>query len=113
MEHESGKRFSKFKESNLNVVGYSIPVDFVISKKKLLKKIFTIKNQPDSIPYVTSYYDRNWGFCMSDKNKRKLPIGNYRVFIDSELKKGTLDLSHAIIKGKSKKEIFFILFIIS
>jgi len=107
IEHESGKRFSKFKESNLNVVGYSIPVDFVISKKKLLKKIFTIKNQPDSIPYVTSYYDRNWGFCMSDKNKRKLPIGNYRVFIDSELKKGTLDLSHAIIKGKSKKEIFF------
>ncbi len=107
IEHESGKRFSKFKESNLNVVGYSIPVDFVISKKKLLKKIFTIKNQPDSIPYVTSYYDRNWGFCMSDKNKRKLPIGNYRVFIDSELKKGTLDLSHAMIKGKSKKEIFF------
>ncbi len=107
IEHESGKKFAKFKENNLNLVGYSEPVNFTLEKKKLIKKIHTLKQQPNSIPYVTSYYNRDWGFCMSEKNKRKLPNGKYRVFIDSELKKGSLELSHAIIKGKLNQEIFF------
>jgi len=107
IEHESGKKFAKFKENNLNLVGYSEPVNFTLEKKELIKKIHTLKQQPNSIPYVTSYYNRDWGFCMSEKNKRKLPNGKYRVFIDSELKKGSLELSHAIIKGKLNQEIFF------
>ena len=107
IEHESGKKFAKFKENNLNLVGYSEPVNFTLEKKKLIKKIHTLKQQPNSIPYVTSYYNRDWGFCMSEKNKRKLPNGKYRVFIDSELKKGSLELSHAIIKGKLNQKIFF------
>ncbi len=107
IKHESGKKFCKFKENNLNIVGYSKPVNFSIDKNKLLEKIHTLKQQPDSIPYVTSYYNEDWGFCMSEKNKKKLPSGKYSIFIDSELKKGSLDLSHAIVKGKSKKEIFF------
>ena len=107
IKHESGKKFCKFKENNLNIVGYSKPVNFSIDKNKLIEKIYTLKQQPDSIPYVTSYYNEDWGFCMSEKNKKKLPSGKYSVFIDSELKRGSLDLSHAIIKGKSKKEIFF------
>jgi aminopeptidase-like protein len=78
-----------------------------MDKKQLIEKIHTLKQQPDSIPYVTSYYNEDWGFCMTEKNKKKLPSGKYSIFIDSELKKGSLDLSHAIIKGKSKKEIFF------
>jgi len=108
IKHEkSGKKFAKFKDSNLNIVGYSISKNEKISKKQLLKKIYTLKKQPYATPYVTSYYNKDWGFCMSEKNKKKLPEGNYKVFIDSELKNGTLDLSHALIKGKSKKEIFF------
>jgi aminopeptidase-like protein len=107
IKHESGKKFCKFKENNLNIVGYSKPVNFSIDKNELIEKIHTLKQQPDSIPYVTSYYNEDWGFCMSEKNKKKLPSGKYNIFIDSELKKGSLDLSHAIIKGKSKKEIFF------
>ena len=107
IQHESGKKFCKFKENNLNIVGYSKPVNFSIDKNRLIEKIHTLKQQPESIPYVTSYYNEDWGFCMSEKNKKKLPDGKYSVFIDSELKKGSLDLSHAIIKGKSKKEIFF------
>ena len=62
---------------------------------------------PDAVPYVTSYYKRNWGFCLSQKQKKKLPKGNFKVVIDSELKKGSLDMMHAILKGKNKKEIFF------
>ena len=107
IKHESGKKFCKFKENNLNIVGYSKPVNFSMDKKQLIEKIHTLKQQPDSIPYVTSYYNEDWGFCMTEKNKKKLPSGKYSIFIDSELKKGSLDLSHAIIKGKSKKEIFF------
>ena len=107
IEHESGKKFANFKKNNLHVVGYSQPVNHTIKKEKLLKKIHTLKYQPDSVPYVTSYYNRDWGFCMSEKNKKKLPKGKFRVFIDSKFKKGSLDLSHAIIKGKSSKEFFF------
>ena len=107
IKHESGKKFCRFKENNLNIVGYSRPVNFLINRNKLIEKIHSLKQQPNSIPYVTSYYNEDWGFCMTEKNKKKLPYGKYNVFIDSELKKGSLDLSHAIIRVKSKKEIFF------
>lgn len=107
IEHESGKKFANFKENNLHIVGYSKPMNIKISKKELVKKIHSIKNQPDAIPYVTSYYNEDWGFCMSENEKKKLPDGKYKVFIDSKFKKGSLELSHALIKGRSKKEIFF------
>ncbi len=107
IEHESGRKFAEFSKSNLHIVGYSIPVNRKISKKELLKHIYTQKDQPNSIPYVTSYYKKRWGFCMSENQKKKLPSGKYKVFIDSELKKGNLQISHAILKGNSKKEIFF------
>ncbi len=107
IEHESGKKFANFKNNNLHVVGYSKPINVRITKKELIKKIHSIKNQPDAIPYVTSYYNEDWGFCMSENEKKKLPDGKYKVFIDSKFKKGFLDISHALIKGKSKKEIFF------
>ena len=107
IEHESGKKFANFKKNNLHVVGYSKPINVRITKKELIKKIHSIKNQPDAIPYVTSYYNEDWGFCMSENEKKKLPDGKYKVFIDSKFKKGFLDISHALIKGKSKKEIFF------
>ena len=107
LEHESGKKFAEFKKCNLHIVGYSKPINIKISKKKLLNHIYTQKNQPNSIPYVTSYYKESWGFCMSEKQKKNLPNGRYKVIIDSTLKKGSLELSHAIFKGKTKKEIFF------
>ena len=107
LEHESGKRFAEFKKSNLHIVGYSKPIKATMNKKKLLKFIHTQKDQPNSVPYVTSYYKETWGFCLSENEKKKLPNGNYKVVIDSNLKKGNLELSHAILKGKSNKEIFF------
>ena len=107
IEHESGKRFAEFKKSNLHIVGYSRPINKTIYKDELLNHIYTQEDQPDCIPYVTSYYKERWGFCLSENQKRKLPDGNYRVFIDSKLKNGNLELSHAIFKGKTKKEVFF------
>ena len=107
IEHESGKRFAEFKKCNLHVVGYSIPINKKMNKNELLNYIYTQKDQPNAIPYVTSYYKKMWGFCLSENQKQNLPEGNYKVFIDSEIKKGHLDISHAVKKGKTKKEIFF------
>ena len=60
---------------------------------------------PDAIPYVTSYYNKDWGFCLSEKEKEDLPDGKYRAFIDSKFKKGHLEVAEAVLPGKSKKEI--------
>jgi len=104
---KNGKKYCEFKKSNLHVMGYSVPINKIISKKELLKNIYTQKEQPSSIPYVTSFYKERWGFCMSEKQKKKLPNGNYKVFIDSTLKKGNLEVIEAVKKGSIKKEIFF------
>jgi len=107
IQHSNKKKFAEFKKNNLHVVGYSSPINKIINKKDLLKNIYTQKNQPNAIPYVTSYYKKRWGFCMSENMKKKLPNGKYKVLIDSNLKKGFLELMEAKIKGNSKKEIFF------
>jgi aminopeptidase-like protein len=102
-----GNKHADFKKNNLHVVNFSESVSKKINKKKLLKKIYTVKENKAAIPYVTSYYKKQWGFCMSENQKKKLPNGNFNVVIKSKFKKGFLDLDHAIIKGKNKKEIFF------
>ena len=107
IEHEDGKRFAEFKKCNLHIMGYSTPINKVISKSELIKKIHTIENYPSAIPYVTSYYKKDWAFCLSYQELKNLPEGNYRVFIDSEHKKGELSLIEAVIPGKSDKELFF------
>jgi aminopeptidase-like protein len=107
IEHNSKKRFAEFKKNNLHILGYSMPVNKVIKKEELLKHIYSQKDQPNSIPYVTSYYKKRWGFCMTENTKKKLPSGNYKVLINSTLSKGIMEIMHAKISGKSKKEIFF------
>lgn len=108
IEHlESGERFAEFQENNLHLMGYSEPKNCEIDLKNLSAKIFTLKDHPDWIPYVTSYYKKDWAFCMAESVKANLKDGIYKVFIDSTLSKGYLELSHALIKGKSKKEILF------
>ncbi len=104
---KSRKKFAEFKKNNLHIVGYSVPINAIFTKEKLIKKIHSLKKQPSSIPYVTSYYKKEWGFCMSENEKKKLPKGKYKVVIKSILKEGFLELSDCILKGKSKKEIFF------
>ena len=86
---------------------YSKPVDLEIDLNKLKDKIFTRPDKPNWIPYVTSYYKTDWGFCMSQKQKDSLPKGKYKIKIVSSFTDDYLELSHAILKGKQKKEIFF------
>ena len=101
------KKYAEFKKDNLHIVSYSKKMNKVMSLNNLKKKIYTNSNYKKSVPYVTSYYKKDWGFCMSDNEKKKLPKGNYRVVIKSSFKKGFMEMAHAVIKGKSNKEIMF------
>ncbi len=112
IKDKNNKKIVDFKNNNLHVVNYSYPVNRIINKKILLKKIHTIKNKKDSIPYVTSYYKKDWGFCISENQKNRI-IRNYgakdlfKIKIQSSLNKnGFLNYGEVILKGKSKQEIF-------
>lgn len=107
IEHESGKRYAEFSKNNLHLIGYSKPVDKFLSKEELLPKLHTLPDFPNAIPYLTSYYKKDWGFCLKHNDFETLPDGKYRIFIDSEYKAGKLCLIEAVIPGKSKEEIFF------
>ena len=107
IEHESGKKFAEFYKHNLHVLNYSKPIDKWMDKELLLPHIHTQPDQPDWIPYVTSYYEERWGFCMSENDKKKLPGGRYRAYINSELKDGELNVAEVLIPGSCTKEIFF------
>jgi aminopeptidase-like protein len=101
------KKICDIKNNNLHVVSYSNSVNKYLNKKNLLKKIFTLKKRPDAIPYITSYYKKNWGFCLSYNKLKNLKNGKYKVFIDSKFKRGFMNYGEIFIKGSSKKLILF------
>ncbi len=107
-----GKKIINFKNNNLHLVSYSIPIKKKITKKIFLSHLHSIKNQPNAIPYVTSYYKKYWGFCVSHNEKiifKKKYRDNkdfFKVNIISSLdNKGSLSYGELIIPGKSKKEV--------
>lgn len=103
---ENGKKILDFKINNLNVLNFSRSIEKKLTYKKLTKNIFYLKNQPNAIPYVTSYYSKNWGFCMA-YNQFKLLKKKSKFFvkIKSKFKSGNMHYGEILIKGKSKKEI--------
>ena len=100
-----GKKICEYNKNKLHLVGYSVPINKILSKKKLLKNLHSLPNLKNAIPYVTSYYKKDWGFCIAHNDKKKLKEGNYKVHINSKHKKGVLNYGELFIKGKSKKEI--------
>ena len=101
-----GNTIVDFKNNNLHVVGYSIPVDKVLDLAELEQYLHSIPDQPDAIPYVTSYYSRNWGFCLTHNQRVKLSPGKYHVVIKSKLFSGVLNYGEIILPGQSKEEVF-------
>ncbi|BBN81092.1 aminopeptidase [Pseudoalteromonas sp. A25] len=102
----NGKKIIDFKVSNLHVVGYSIPIDQKLPLSELKKHLYTLPDQPNAIPYITSYYSPHWGFCLTHSQFEQLIDGEYHVVIDSELKEGHLTYAELLIPGKSEKEVF-------
>jgi aminopeptidase-like protein len=101
----TGEKIANFKKSNLHVLNYSVPINQKISLSELKKHIYTIPDKPELVPYVTSYYSENWGFCMSHNEFLNLKDGEYHAVIDSELDNGSLTYGEHLIVGKSDDEI--------
>jgi aminopeptidase-like protein len=105
LEGPDGKRIVDFAQNNLHVLNYSVPVDQTVSLDELQEHLFSLPEHPDWIPYRTSYYSENWGFCLRHRDRAALQEGNYRAFIDSDLADGSLTLAEALIPGHSDEEV--------
>jgi aminopeptidase-like protein len=100
-----GVRVIDFRENNLHVVNYSQPVEGWISNAELQAHLHSIPDQPDAIPYVTSYYHSSWGFCVKDSLRQELTDDEYFVFIGSKIWPGVLNLAHMVIPGREDRQV--------
>jgi aminopeptidase-like protein len=101
----SGRKIVDFKKHNLHVVNYSAPVRQRVSLAELRGHLHTLPEHPDWIPYRTSYYNEEWGFCLSENRLRTLQEGEYEVMIDSTLRDGHLTYGELSLRGESPDEI--------
>ncbi len=97
-----------FANNNLHLVGYSIPIHTTMKLEELKNYIFTLPNQPELIPYLTSYYKQRWGFCMTHNQFIALQDIEYEIFIDASLNNnGSMTIADVMLEGSSEKEILF------
>lgn len=104
IEDSRGNRIVDSRNSNLHVVGYSVPIDARMPLAELKRHLHTLPDQPDWIPYRTSYYKETWGFCLSHRQLEGLTDGEYHVRIDASLEPGVLNYGEAVIPGRSTDE---------
>jgi aminopeptidase-like protein len=100
------KVIADWADCNLHVVGYSVPVDVELNLEELQSHLHSIPEQPDAIPYMTSYYNRTWGFCLTHDQREALKPGMYRAVVKATLQPGSLTYGELMIPGESDDEIF-------
>ena len=107
IKDEFGNIIVNFKDNNLHIMSYSKPIDQWLSLDELKKKLYTLPHLPEAIPYVTSYYNEDWGFCISHNQFLKLKDCRYHVVIKSTLENGVLKYGECYLPSTigSKKEI--------
>ncbi|MBF0482362.1 MAG: DUF4910 domain-containing protein [Desulfovibrionaceae bacterium] len=106
VEDMNGNNVIDFQINNLHIVGYSVPTDKIVTLEELNEHLYSLPEQPEAIPYVTSYYNETWGFCVSHNERQKLTEEKYHVVIKSTLDAGNLTYGEYIIPGESDKEVF-------
>nr|WP_321513223.1 DUF4910 domain-containing protein [uncultured Pseudodesulfovibrio sp.] len=100
-----GNKIVDFKKHNLHVVGYSTPVNIELTLEELQPHLHSREDIPDAIPYVTSYYQKRWGFCLPHTQREALKPGTYRAVIKSRLEPGSLTYGDIYLPGEQKEEI--------
>lgn len=103
--NERGERVIDVARHNLHVVNYSVPVRASMTLDELKPRLHSLPDRPDWIPYRTSYYKDDWGFCLTHRQKESLPPGNYEVVIDSTLQPGGMTLGEAVLPGTSDETV--------
>jgi aminopeptidase-like protein len=101
----AGRTIVDFRNSNLHVVSYSVPVHRRLPLRELRQHLFTLPDQPDLIPYRTSYYREDWGFCVPHRLLASLEAGDYEVCIDSTLAPGSLCYGEYLLRGRTEDEV--------
>jgi aminopeptidase-like protein len=104
IKNSAGERIIDFRKCNLHVLNYSQPVRARLPLEELKKHVFTLPDQPDAIPYRTSYYAESWGFCMAHHELAALPDGIYEVEIDVSLEDGSLTYGEYLHRGETEEE---------
>jgi aminopeptidase-like protein len=101
----AGRRVVDFQEHNLHVLSYSSSIHATLSLDELRPHLHTLPEHPDWIPYRTSYYRQDWGFCLTHNQLSALPDGDYEVCIDSTLEDGDLTYGECFLPGKLEDEV--------
>jgi len=107
VKDSSGRKIIDFQASNLHLLNYSVPVQKKISLTELKEHLFTLPEHPSWIPYRTSYYQENWGFCLSYNIFKALKDDEYEVYIDSSLEDGHLTYGECYLPGETDQEVLF------
>ena len=101
----AGNRIIDFNNNNLHLMGYSTPINDIFTRGQLEAHLYSLEDQPGAIPYVTSYYEENWGFCLTHNQRQKLGDGPFRVIIDSKLTLGSMTYGEIFLPGQTNEEI--------
>lgn len=105
IETPDGRRICDFATNNLHLLGYSTGIDALLPREELDGHLHSLPEQPNAVPYVTSYYERRWGFCLAHRERESLPPGQYRVRIDAGHRPGAITYGECLIAGESSAEV--------
>ncbi len=105
VKNAAGEKIIDFQQHTLHVLNYSVPIHRRVTLEELQEHLFSLPEYPDWIPYRTSYYRENWGFCLSERVRQRLTPGEYEVYIDATLAPGHLTYGEYYLPGECEDEV--------